>query len=164
MDNKHNVNADGQTHDQLQAACWKEACRIYHPFLTQRLHCIPNDMHAGNIARWKQYEALGVTPGVWDMVLHWFQIWRDPTGSEITKIFPCEHWFEFKVGNDELSGKQKAFKKRMEPIGHKFHVITLESQFQRVMRQVVEPTLHIAKNIWKEEYEQNGKKERPKTK
>lgn len=155
-----NVNVDGQTHDQLQAACWKGAQQLYYPFLTQRLHCIPNDMHAGNIARWKQYEALGVVPGVWDMVLHWFeQIMGYHEGDPYPLIHPVTHWFEFKVGSDWLSGKQKQFQTRMEKIGHRFWVVQTEIQFFNALETIVKPTLHIAKEIWKEEFELNGKKQ-----
>lgn len=154
MANKHNVNADGQTHDQLQAACWKSAQRLYHPFLAQRLICIPNDMHAGNVVRWKQYEALGVTPGVWDMQLLWFTA-HNVVGSPVT--IQAVHWFEFKVGLDKLSAQQLRFQHRMEQLGHKFYIIQQEQQFLNVIKQIVEPTLNIAKQIWKEEYELNGK-------
>jgi hypothetical protein len=158
MNKKHNVNADGQTHDQLQAACWKAAQRLYHPFLTQRLYCIPNDMHAGNVARWKQYEALGVTPGVWDMCLNWLTCLGDWDDNEWPRpiIIPAVHWFEFKVGSDQLSKAQDKFQARMMLIGHKFHIITREHEFQQALKLIIEPTLHIAKQIWKEEYEQNG--------
>lgn len=152
-----NVNADGLTHDQLQAACWKTAQRDYHPFMTQRLYCIPNDMHAGNVARWKQYEALGVTPGVWDMQLLWFfakELLPDYTWS----VAPAIYWFEFKVGSDELSKKQISFRDRMTPLGHKFYIITREKEFKEIIKDIIEPTLHIAKEIWKEEYELNAKK------
>lgn len=131
------------SHDQLQAACWKAAQRLYYPFMAQRLYCIPNDMHAGNIARWKQYEALGVTPGVWDMCLHW-----------VDGI----HWFEFKVGADKLSPAQLKFKERMLPLGHKFYIVETEQQFHEQLKNIIEPTLHIAKEIWKEELEKFGKK------
>jgi len=146
-----NTNAAGQTHDQLQSECWKRASRLYFPYLDQRLICIPNDMHAGNVARWKQYEALGVTPGVWDMVLHWFN-YHNVVGSPI--IYPATHWFEFKVGRDDLSDKQILFQWRMAKLGHKFYVIRMEDEFMEVVKTIVEPTLHIAKQIWKEEHEQ----------
>lgn len=150
-----NVNSAGQTHDQLQSACFVAASRLYFPYLDQRLFCIPNDMHAGNVARWKQYEALGVMPGVWDMCLHWvdeleqpYAVWTAPaliTGST--------HWFEFKVGKDALSSKQKLFALRMGKLGHKFYVVQEEHEFMEIIKNIVEPTLHIAKEIWKEEYD-----------
>lgn len=149
------TNIDGLTHDQLQAACWKGAQRDYHPFMAQRLFCIPNDMHAGNVARWKQYEALGVTPGVWDMQLVWFTCLGDWDANEFPRpmIIPANHWFEFKVGADSLSKAQIKFQNRMLPLGHKFHIIEREEQFRHILKSIVEPTLHIAKEIWKEEYE-----------
>ena len=151
-----NRNKHGQTHDQLQAACFKSAQRLYYPLLTQRLFAVPNDMHAGNVARWKQYEALGVTPGVWDMCLQWFQVLETSHCS----IYPvaCNHWFEFKVGRDELSEQQNRFRYRMEPLGHKFYIIEEEQHFTGALKLIIEPTLHIAKEIWKEELETtNGK-------
>ena len=154
-----NINAAGQTHDQLQAACWKAAQQLYWPFLDQRLICIPNDMHAGNVARWKQYEALGVTPGVWDMQLLWIeQIPNNVNHAGGVINVPAIHWFEFKVGRDDLSAKQKQFRKRMLPIGHKFYVVEEQEQFANALELIIKPTLHIAKEIWKEELEVNGKK------
>lgn len=143
-----NANMSGQTHDQLQAACWAEACKKYHPFVHKRLITVPNDMHAGNVVRWKQYEALGVTPGVWDMVLHWFApapIYED---QNRICVFPAVHWFEFKVGSDTLSAAQKKFRKTMLPLGHKFYIISEQQEFTELIKLIVEPTLHIAKEIW----------------
>jgi hypothetical protein len=154
MGNKSNINVDGLTHDQLQAVCWKRAQQIYYPFLDQRLFCIPNDMHAGNVARWKQYEALGVTPGIWDMQLVWF---AQIPPLDCLWVCPAIHWFEFKVGNDRLSAKQISFQKRMERVGHQFHVISRECDFISKLELIIKPTLHIAKEIWKEELEQDGK-------
>lgn len=145
-----NVNAAGQTHDQLQSACFVNACRLYFPYLDQRLICIPNDMHAGNVARWKQYEAIGVTPGVWDMQLLWIAQYN-AVGSPV--ITQATHWFEFKVGPDQLSDKQKLFALRMGKIGHKFYVINEEEEFIQIIKTIVEPTLPIAKEIWKEEFD-----------
>lgn len=149
-----NVNAAGQTHDQLQSECWKRATRLYFPYLDQRLVCIPNDMHAGNVARWKQYEALGVTPGVWDMQLVWIAETVQPDAPTCAPlILPVTHWFEFKVGKDNLSDKQRLFALRMGKIGHCFHVISEVEQFMSALEIIIKPTLHIAKEIWKEEYD-----------
>lgn len=145
-------NAAGQTHNQLQSECWKWACKAYHPFIYRRLITIPNDMHAGNIARWKQYEALGVTPGVWDSCLNWFEqiLMYDESGPFAKRTIPATHWFEFKVGTDELSNAQKKFRTTMLPLGHKFYVVSEEEEFRTILISIVEPTLHIAKQIWKE--------------
>jgi hypothetical protein len=154
-----NLNQSGQTHDQLQAACWRAALRLYHPFLDQRLFCIPNDMYAGNVVRWKQYEALGVTPGIWDMQLIWFEQIQQTNGlcSKCLTV-QATHWFEFKAGRDDLSKAQLKFQARMEKIGHAFHVISEEDVFFSNLKLIIEPTLHIAKEIWKEEYELNGER------
>jgi len=156
-----NVNSAGQTHDQLQAACWKGALQLYHPYLYQRLICIPNDMHAGNVVRWKQYQALGVTPGVWDMQLNWFRI-EQTSGLTMQpvnyKIHQSIYWFEFKVGRDTRNPAQLRFQQIMEPIGHKFYIIEEEKQFYDYLKNIIEPTLHIAKQIWKEEQALNGER------
>lgn len=157
-----NVNTQGQTHDQLQAACWKEACRLWHPYLYGRLICIPNDMHAGNVVRWKQYQALGVTPGAWDMVLYWFAEIKDlrtSNGMHFKDIcMPAVHWFEFKVGNDDLSKAQIKFCNLMKPLGHHFHIISEEQQFYDQLKIIIEPTIHIAKQIWPEAKKVAGRK------
>lgn len=141
------------THNQLQAACYKEACQMYHPFVIRRLISVPNDMHVGNIARWKQYEAIGVTPGVWDMQFNWFAVEQYPHGiqAEDYRIHPATHWFEFKVGADVLSKEQLKFRKTMQPLGHKFYVVSTKEYFLQQIKLIVEPTLHIAKQIWQEE-------------
>lgn len=142
------------THNQLQAVCYKEACQLYHPFVIRRLISVPNDMHVGNIARWKQYEAIGVTPGVWDMQFNWFDILEYITPDdtpEDNRIIPATHWFEFKVGADVLSAEQKKFRKTMLPLGHKFYVVSDKETFLQHIKSIVEPTLHIAKQIWQEE-------------
>lgn len=163
-----NINAAGQTHDQLQAACWLRAQQLYYPFMEQRLFCVPNDMHAGNVVRWKQYEALGVTPGVWDMQLIWFtqidpyEQFGDPIAEKI--ILPAVHWFEFKVGKDALSDAQLKFQSRMEKIWHCFHVVSDEEAFMSNLKLIIEPTLHIAKQIWKEELEKTDGPKRIKSK
>ena len=144
-----NQNKAGQTHDQLQAACWKEAQRDYFPLLRFRLFANPNDMHAGNVARWKQYEALGVVPGVWDMVLHWFEAMRDLRGNR-NIILPAVHWFEFKVGSDELSANQKKFREIFLPLGHKFYIISEQEEFRITLKNIIEPNIAITKQIWKE--------------
>lgn len=140
-------NQAGQTHDQLQSECWKWACKAYHPLIYRRLITIPNDMHAGNVVRWKQYEALGVTPGVWDSCLNWFDVFNN---GFIEQIVPAIHWFEFKVGTDTLKDTQIKFRSSMLPLGHKFYVISEENEFRTILISIVEPTLHIAKQIWKE--------------
>lgn len=141
-------NEAGQTHDQLQAACWVWACQAYHPLIYRRLITIPNDMHAGNVVRWKQYEALGVTPGVWDSCLNWFE--RLTVLNWGARIVPAVHWFEFKVGTDSLKDEQIKFRSTMLPLGHKFYVISEEQEFRTILISIVEPTLNIAKQIWKE--------------
>lgn len=154
-----NVNAQGQTHDQLQAACWKEACRLWHPYLYGRLICIPNDMHAGNVVRWKQYQALGVTPGAWDMVLFWFDAIQDHRiNYEGKMLIQQTHWFEFKVGGDDLSKAQIKFCNLMEPLGHQFHIISEEQQFYDQLKIIIEPTIHIAKQVWPEAKKVAGRK------
>lgn len=142
-----NVNKAGQTHDQLQAACYQWACKAYHPFVFGRLICIPNDMHAGNTVRYKQYEAIGVTPGVWDMVFFWLH--------EVV-------WWEFKVGSDKLSKTRivKGKKKRGQlehaatllPFGHKFFVASEEHEFQQQFKNIIEPTLEEVKRITDKSY------------
>lgn len=150
-----NVNSAGQTHDQLQATCYKEACRLYHPFVIRRLISIPNDMHAGNVVRWKQYEAIGVTPGVWDMQFNWFVYLNhfDDVGDNavLDNVYPAVHWFEFKVGADQLSSKQIKFRETMLPLGHKFYVVSEVPQFIEQIKLIVEPTLEIARAIWHQE-------------
>lgn len=155
---KHNVNKDGQTHDQLQRACWVGACKAYFPFMYRRLIAIPNDMHAGNVVRWKQYEALGVTPGVWDMCLYWFDQrpalpFPESATIDLIKaaIIPAVHWFEFKVGSDDLGDEQKKFRETMLSLGHKFYIISEEKEFRTIINSIVEPTIHIAKQIWNKE-------------
>lgn len=148
------VNKAGQTHDQLQAACWKWACRQYHPYVYRRLIAIPNDMHAGNVARWKQYEALGVTPGVWDMQFNWIEQIETPDGgytTRIGRIIPATYWWEFKVGSDTLSPKQIKFQEQMKPFGHTFNVCSEEDQFQFQFKLIVEPTIDYIKRIHKAE-------------
>lgn len=146
------VNKAGQTHDQLQAACWKWACRQYHPYVYRRLIAIPNDMHAGNVARWKQYEALGVTPGVWDMQLLWVNEYEGYDCDGPAKlIIPWTYWWEFKVGNDTLSPKQIKFQEQMQPFGHTFNVCSEEEQFQSQLKLIVEPTIDYIKRIYKAE-------------
>lgn len=144
-----NLNKAGQTHDQLQAACWLWACQTYHPWVHGRLIAIPNDMHAGNVARWKQYEALGVTPGVWDMQLFWFQVKIDVAAGIWSKDYvPAIFWWEFKVGNDKLKPKQKLFREKMIPIGHTFFIASEEEEFQKQFNNVVEPTMEYVKEIF----------------
>lgn len=145
-----NLNKKGQTHDQLQASCFKWACNMYHPYVLRHLIAIPNEMHVGNVVRWKQYEAVGVTPGVWDMQFNWFVV-RVTTGLTIQpdniEIYPAVYWFEFKVGADTLSTAQKKFKQAMNPLGHKFYIITEEEEFQEQFKLIVEPTLDYIKRI-----------------
>lgn len=145
-----NVNKAGQTHNQLQAVCYKEACQLYHPFVIRRLISVPNDMHVGNIARWKQYEAIGVTPGVWDMQFNWFEqiLVYDESGPFAKRTIPATHWFEFKVGTDTLSTAQIKFRETMLPLGHKFYVVSEVPEFIEQIKIIVEPTLEIAKRIW----------------
>lgn len=144
-----NINKAGQTHDQLQAACWEWACNAYHPHIYGKLIAIPNDMHAGNVVRWKQYEAIGVTPGVWDMQLNWFA--KVQTIDYGLLIVPAVYWWEFKVGADKLSttrivnGKKKRgqieHREALLPFGHKFYVAHEEEEFQQQFKLIVEPTL-----------------------
>jgi len=159
-----NTNTAGQTHDQLQAACWQWACKAYHPFIYGRLITIPNDMHAGNTVRWKQYEAIGVTPGVWDMVLFWFDAMRDLRGNK-NIILPAIYWWEFKVGNDKLSTTKIVNNKKKRgqtehrdiflPLGHKFNIATEEHEFKEQLKLIVEPTIEIAKLIWPKSHNSN---------
>ena len=116
-------------------------------------------MHVGNLVRWKQYEAIGVTPGVWDMQFNWFDYFFTDTDYDqlSPKITAVTHWFEFKVGADVLSPAQLKFRKTMLPLGHKFYVISDKETFLQHIRTIVEPTLHIAKQIWQEEVEYTKK-------
>lgn len=150
----HNVNKAGQTHDQLQAACWQWACKAYHPFVYGRLISIPNDMHAGNTVRWKQYEAIGVTPGVWDMQFNWVTVLQDPKAMQSLpyRLFPAVYWWEFKVGSDKLSDKQKKFHANMEPFGHTFFIAHEEHEFQQQFKNIIEPTLEQVKKVMNKDY------------
>lgn len=139
-----NLNRFGQTHDQLQASCFRWACNAYHPFIFRHLIAIPNEMHIGNVVRWKQYEAVGVTPGVWDMQFNWIE----QSNSFMNIAYPATHWFEFKVGKDKLSTAQIKFKQAMTPLGHKFYVISEEEEFQAKFKSIVEPTLDFVKTIY----------------
>lgn len=106
-------------------------------------------MHAGNIVRWKQYEAIGVTPGVWDMQFNWFeQAMGYHEGDPYPMILERTHWFEFKVGADTLRAAQIKFRETMLPLGHKFYVVSEEQEFIEQIKIIVEPTLEIAKRIW----------------
>lgn len=146
-----NQNSSGQSHNQLQAACFKTACQAYHPFLYRRLIMIPNDAARENKRLAAQLQALGLTPGVWDMCLHWFEELENPEGSYCAgSLFPAIHWFEFKVGSDDLSDAQKEFRNIFLPLGHKFYIIREEEEFKSILKSIVEPKLHIAKQIWGE--------------
>jgi hypothetical protein len=147
------------THDQLQAGCYKEACQLYHPLLIRRLISVPNDMAGGNVVRARHYQAIGVTAGVWDMQLNWFELLEYIAPDDIpepVRIIPATHWFEFKVGRDVLSEKQKKFRKTMLPLNHTFYVIHTKETFLEQLKLIVEPTLHIAKQIWQEEVKYGG--------
>lgn len=147
-----NVNNAGQSHNQLQAACFKAACQAYHPFLYRRLIMIPNDAAKANKRLAKELQALGLTPGVWDMCLHWFNYsFAETDYDQLTPlVIPATHWFEFKVGSDDLSDAQKEFRNIFLPLGHKFYIIREEEEFKSILKSIVEPTLHIAKQIWGE--------------
>lgn len=147
-----NANKSGQTHDQLQAACYKQALQEYHPFLIRRLFSVPNDMAGNNAARARHYQAIGVTAGVWDMQLNWFEQIHTPDNGFIKygRIIPLTVWFEFKVGRDKLSDSQIKFRDTLLPLGHKFYIIGEQEEFMQNLKHIVEPTLHIAKQIWKE--------------
>lgn len=140
-----NLNKKGQTHDQLQASCFKWACNCYHPYIYRHLISIPNDAARGNVVAAKHLQAIGVTPGVWDMQLNWFEIFDN---GFIRQVIPAMHWFEFKVGKDTLSTAQKKFQQAMTPLGHKFYVISEEEEFQTQFKLIVELTLDYIKRIY----------------
>lgn len=156
-----NANSAGQTHDQLQAACYAWACREYHPYVYRRLIAIPNDMHVGNVVRWKQYEAMGVTAGVWDMQFLWFTTKISLPYPEIAAfnqikafITPAVYWWEFKVGADTLSKKKKdgtggqiEFRESLLPFGHVFNIATEEHEFKEQFKLIIEPTLKQVKEL-----------------
>ena len=92
-------------------------------------------------------------PGVWDMQLIWFDCVIPQIGERALKpvIIPAIHWFEFKVGKDILSDKQEAFQARNERLGHKFYVVSRECEFMNNLETIIQPTLYIAKEIFKDE-------------
>jgi hypothetical protein len=143
-----NVNKAGQTHDQLQAACYKWACQTYHPYVYRRLICVPNDLHKGNIVRAKQYQALGLTRGAWDMPFFWVSTFPDARFNlRGEMIIPWTYWWEFKVGSDDLSDYQINFAET-NSFGHTFNVASEESEFQLQFNSIVLPTIEFAKKIF----------------
>lgn len=132
-----NVNSAGQTHDQLQAACWYWATTTYHPHLYRRLIMIPNDGIGKNKIRAKQYQAMGLTPGAWDMVLFWFELMISVTGYGKPVPVPLVIWFEFKVGDDYLKDAQIDFKASNEMFGHRHYIISEEWQFKLIIDELL---------------------------
>jgi hypothetical protein len=154
-----NVNKSGLTHDQLQAKCFEWACKEYYPFVHRRLVAVPNDAAGGNVIKGKQYQALGVTGGVWDMVFFWFGYeYHEYDYDSLSPIIsPLSIFWEFKVGTDKLSkdrivkGKkvfgQTEFRDGLLPLGYKFFIASEECEFQSQFKAIIEPTLNIAKEL-----------------
>lgn len=137
-----NLNKKGQTHDQLQASCFKWACNAYHPHIYRHLISIPNDAARGNVVVARHLQAIGVTAGVWDMALFWVIHYDE------SFYIPHTYWWEFKVGADKLSDKQKKFRDSMEILGHTFNVCSEEEEFKEQFKLIVEPTLDYIKRIY----------------
>lgn len=116
------------SHNQLQQKCFLWAYGTY-PQLRKLFWHTPNELprrpkesDRAYVIRLNQRKAIGVVPGVLDLVFY----------------FRCRLYvFDFKVGKDTLSSDQKEFIERVVEQGGEAYEIKSFEQFQEVWRVIL---------------------------
>lgn len=120
-------NPEGLTHDQLQAKCWRWGWNTYPDVqylffaVLNEVKRLPCETDKEHLIRIGQAKALGLVPGVLDLLLLWQPI----------------HAFDIKVGDDRISPAQKKFCEHLTAIGGHWHEIRLFTQFQEIFGNIV---------------------------
>jgi hypothetical protein len=115
------------SHNQLQQKCWQHLWNTYPESRYLCWHTKNEDIpHKGEtkqsyIVRRSQDKAIGLLPGVWDLVFYWKT---------------CLYIFDVKVGKDKLSENQIRFRDNVISQGGQAHEINELDQFIIITKQI----------------------------